>query len=101
MKSIKKLFIMSKKKNKPVYVEMSDELYKLRLPTILLWNEVAIKNNIRRAKEIGLEVKIELVNDEIKLTVNDPSKLRRKRFYELRDDNRYTQILNRLFSLYK
>ncbi len=80
---------------------MSDELYKLRLPSILLWNEIAIQNNIRRAKEIGLEVKIELVNDEIKFTVNDPSKPRRKRFYELRDDNRYTQILNRLFSLYK
>jgi hypothetical protein len=92
---------MSKNKNKPVYVEMSAERYKLRLPTILLWNEVAIKNNIRRAKEIGLEVKIELVNDEIKFTVNDPSKPRRKRFYELRDDNRYTLILNRLFSLYK
>lgn len=80
---------------------MSDELYKLRLLTILLWNEVAIKNNIRRAKEIGLEVKIELVNDEIKFTVNDPLKPRRKRFYELRDDNHYKQILNRLFSLYK
>ena len=80
---------------------MSDERYKLRLPSILLWNEIAIKNNIIRAKEIGLEVKIELVNDEIKFTVNDPSKPRRKRFYELRDDNRYTQILNRLFSLYK
>lgn len=80
---------------------MSDELYKLRLPSILLWNEIAIQNNIRRAKEMGLEVKIELVNDEIKFTVNDPSKPRRKRFYELRDDNRYTQILNRLFSLYK
>ena len=88
-------------KNKPTYVPMSDELYKLRLPSILLWNEIAIQNNIRRAKEIGLEVKIELVNDEIKFTVNDPSKPRRKRFYELRDDNRYTQILNRLFSLYK
>lgn len=80
---------------------MSDERYKLRLPSILLWNEIAIQNNIIRAKEIGLEVKIELVNDEIKFTVNDPSKPRRKRFYELRDDNRYTQILNRLFSLYK
>lgn len=80
---------------------MSDELYKLRLPSILLWNEIAIQNNIRRAKEIGLEVKIELVNDEIKFTVNDPSKPRRKRFYELRDDNRYKLILNRLFSLYK
>lgn len=80
---------------------MSDEMYKLRLSSILLWNEIAIQNNIRRAKEIGLEVKIELVNDEIKFTVNDPSKPRRKRFYELRDDNRYTQILNRLFSLYK
>lgn len=80
---------------------MSDELYKLRLPSILLWNEIAIQNNIRRAKEIGLNVKIELVNDEIKFTVNDPSKPRRKRFYELRDDNRYRQILNRLFSLYK
>lgn len=92
---------MSKKKNKRVHVEMSAELYKLHIPRILLWNEVAIKNNIRRAKEIGLEVKIELVNDEIKFTVNDPLKPRRKRFYEFRDDNRYTLILNRLFSLYK
>ena len=91
----------SKKKNKPIYVEMPDERFKLRLPSILLWNEMAIENNIRRAKEIGLEVKVELVNYKIKLTVNDPSKPRRKRFYELLDDNRYTQILNRLFSLYK
>ena len=88
-------------KNKPTYVPMSDELYKLRLPSILLWNEIAIQNNIRRAKEIGLEVKIELVNDEIKFTVNDPSKPRRKRFYEFRDDNRYKRILNRLNSLYR
>ena len=80
---------------------MSDERYKLRLPSILLWNEIAIKNNIIRAKEIGLEVKIELVNDEIKFTVNDPSKPRRKRFYEFRDDNRYKRILNRLNSLYR
>ena len=80
---------------------MSDERYKLWLPSILLYNEMAIKNNITKAKEIGLEVKIELVNDEIKFTVNDPLKPRRKRFYELRDDKRYKQILNRLFSLYK
>lgn len=92
---------MSKNKKKPVHLEMSDEKYKLWLPSIFLMNELCIKNNISKCKELGLEVKIELVNDEIKFTVNDPSKPRRKRFYELRDDNRYTLILNRLFSLYK
>lgn len=88
-------------KNKAVYVPMPDEIYKLRIPSILIWNEIAIENNIRRANELGLEVKTEIINGKLKFTVNDPSKPRRKRFYELHDDNRYKQILNRLFSLYR
>jgi hypothetical protein len=91
----------NKKKNKPKDVRMSDEKYKLWLPTLFISNEICINNNIRKAKEIGLEVKIEIVNDEFKFTLNDPSKPRRKRFYELHDDSRYRLILNRLMSLYK
>jgi len=90
---------MSKKKRE--YRPVPDEVYKLHLPSLLLSNELCLKNNIKKAKEIGLEVKIEIVDDEIKVHLSDPSKPRRKRFYELRDDNRYTQILNRLFSLYR
>lgn len=92
---------MSKDKSKRKYAPISDEMYKLYLPQLFLSNEICLKNNIKKAKEIGLEVKIEIVNDEVKIHLNDPSKPRRKRFYEFRDDNRYKRILNRLNSLYR
>jgi len=92
---------MSKNKIVSKNYPISPEKYKLYLPQIFLLNEICIRNNINKAKELGLEVKIEVVNNEVKFTLNDPLKPRRKRFYELRDDNRYKQILNRLNSLYR
>lgn len=92
---------MSKNKIISKNYPISPEKYKLYLPKIFLLNEICIRNNINKAKELGLEVKIEVINDEVKFTLNDPLKPRQKRFYELRDDSRYKQILNRLNSLYR
>ncbi len=83
------------------FENMSPELKRLHLAQIFLLNELCIRNNIRTAKEIGLEVKLEIVNEELKVTLNDPTKPRRKRFYECRDDKYYRRILGRLRTLYK
>jgi hypothetical protein len=83
------------------FEDSSPESKKLHLPLFFSINELCIRNNVRTAKELGLEVKLEIVNDELKVTLNDPTKPRRKRFYECRDDNYYRRTLSRLRSLYK
>lgn len=93
---------MSKRKvQKPSRPEPPIEIKKLWQANILMWNEIIVNNNIRFCREMGLEVNIKYEEGKFSFTAYDPSKPRRKHFYECRDDKKHRQILNRLRSLYK
>ena len=88
---------MSKSKSR----QFSKNVQKLHIVRVLQMNELCIKNNLKTAKELGLDVIIDTSNNEVLFRVTDPLKPHRNELYELRDDNLYKRILNRLYSLYK
>jgi hypothetical protein len=93
---------MSKSKTqKTCRLDPPIEIKKLWYPYILRLNEIMINNNLRICREMGLEANIKYEDGKFSFEVLDPSKPRRKRFYECRDDKKHRQILNRLHSLYK
>ncbi len=93
---------MSKRKvQNPNRPEPPIEVQKLWQANFLMYNEIMVNNNIRFCREMGLDLHIKYEDGKFTFTASDPSKPRRKHFYECRDDKRHRQTLNRLRSLYK
>lgn len=90
-----------KKSSRPEPKLAPIEIQKLWQANFLMYNEIMVNNNIRFCREMGLDVQIKYENGKFTFTASDPSKPRRKHFYECRDDKRHRQILSRLSSLYK
>ena len=75
---------------------------KLMMVALIRQHTLYLNNNLKHARELGLTAEFFInENSKLEVIITDPSRHRKRNFYESQDGNFYTQIIGRLKALYK
>ncbi len=84
------------------FTESPKTFQKLFMVFLIRQHSFLLNNNLMAAKKLGLNVEYSIKEDfKVEIVINDPSRHRKRNFYESQDGIFYKQIASRLMTLYK